>query len=148
MTGPLDLCRQSLSKPASSKPISSGLNVILTKLTTALMATAKKTHSPVLRHSRGSEHCRTRPISAPLEVPVVDPIRRTYSWHWDESASSFHDFCAVGGTRFGPGFIGWVVPVCSSSASSMPQLSRCQAVSTYFLSFWWRSVPETGPITL
>ena len=37
MTGPLDLCRQSFSKPVSSKPISCGLNVILPKLATTLM---------------------------------------------------------------------------------------------------------------
>src|SRR5438270_13817666 len=37
MTGPLDLCRQSFSKPVSSKPIFCGLNVILPKLATTLM---------------------------------------------------------------------------------------------------------------
>ena len=37
MTGPLDLYRQSFSKPVSSKPISCGLNVILPKLATTLM---------------------------------------------------------------------------------------------------------------
>jgi hypothetical protein len=37
MTGPLDLCRQSFSKPVSSKPTFRGLNIILPKLATTLM---------------------------------------------------------------------------------------------------------------
>jgi len=37
MTGSLALCRRFFSKPASSKPISCGLNVILPKLATTLM---------------------------------------------------------------------------------------------------------------
>jgi hypothetical protein len=37
VTGPLDLCRQSFSKPVSNKPISCGLNVILPKFATILM---------------------------------------------------------------------------------------------------------------
>jgi hypothetical protein len=37
MTGPLDLCRPSFSKPLSSKPSSCGLKVILPKLATTLM---------------------------------------------------------------------------------------------------------------
>jgi hypothetical protein len=37
MSGPLDLCRHSFSKPFSSKPISCGLNVILPKRATTLM---------------------------------------------------------------------------------------------------------------
>ena len=49
MTGPLDLCRQSFSKPVSSKPISCGLNVILPKLATTLMHEMATSAPPLLK---------------------------------------------------------------------------------------------------